>query len=1083
MSMFRDTDSPFDKTPETPSNGLHNALKEAAPAFGAMFARASAADAATSPSTANSTPTQGGQFVRVSYPTTDAPMTDASSTPAPYVTAVTRGSKSPIKLTNNFSLHAAAPPALSLGQTTNSQASPSENTPRAPSPDKQGRDITQPKSPSKRAKDMLTQQPNSFGALNIPEPPLSSSSTSTLFAPSPLVSQPQSSSASTTNAPATSALFGSLTNNNGHGRDSPSRSSSQSTKGQDVRNVYKPSVLNQGTSSQSGSSMILAQSQATKNGPPSSPFKPTAAKRTTKSKESSSSQESELTLAQDIEASTALCRAALNASKVAKGVEFSINPEHERLFGKLIPANFSPQAKKEMVTGLRFKQLDSGMAVRLHQLGGLEGMGMEIYNTLVRFYHEQKQAIIDADGGWMESAQERIARQAALKRTVNGKPDRDEDQESNIAGKRTEIGKRAPGMHRMGSKNKRNAGDESGRDQDQGSTDNGKRSDTGEPALGDHNSLSKNKRKADDESGRDQDQGLSDNGKRARLADGEQISYPSLPTGSNSNTSSMFKGILEKPTGRPSTKSNNTATPSSSNPPPLSNAPLFKPPIFGTGTPVNFAAKFADTVAQSEMDAKKKRKAEEFNSDDSDADEAEWERNDAEEQRAKKQKIQEDLREAAKAKPKFVPGKGIVTEAAELKDEANAAAPGTQAGNSHVTELDKKHAMAVEQAEKYRVGAAKIQGLFQSFDKVGSGNEGSKNGDADDEDDEEDGSDGDEGQQSKQVSKGSLFDRVSFAKPTTPKPADKEHPLGASSLGLNMFGHISGPAAAVGFNPINKSSPAKSPNRPGSGEKGDNTWKPESPIRFGGPFGGDGANDDAPAVNITSPSPSKAPLGSLFGSSKTANATVETPAKPALNFAAATPAGSLGSSFGFGISPLKPATSSTSSLFPPSTNPSNGVSRSTSPGATTGESAAESTADGEDEGAEKHEQLNLISGGPGEEDEDVLHEVRAKASIWNEGKGDEEKGEWETKGLGPFRILKNRETGKTRMLMRQDPSGRVIINASIFKHFEYKAVNKSTFRVPIPSASGKLETWIIKVGKDADAGAITKVLEENKDSN
>ncbi len=86
---------------------------------------------------------------------------------------------------------------------------------------------------------------------------------------------------------------------------------------------------------------------------------------------------------------------------------------------------------------------------------------------------------------------------------------------------------------------------------------------------------------------------------------------------------------------------------------------------------------------------------------------------------------------------------------------------------------------------------------------------------------------------------------------------------------------------------------------------------------------------------------------------------------------------------------------------------SNTTSRANSPGATTaGESANDSTADGEDGSVERHEQIDLTSGGLGEEDEDVLFEVKAKALTWEM--------KWVTQEVGLIRVLKHRSSPTTR---------------------------------------------------------------------
>ena len=242
----------------------------------------------------------------------------------------------------------------------------------------------------------------------------------------------------------------------------------------------------------------------------------------------------------------------------------------------------------------------------------------------------------------------------------------------------------------------------------------------------------------------------------------------------------------------------------------------------------------------------------------------------------------------------------------------------------------------------------------------------------------------------------------------------------------------------------------------------DHTWKADSPIKFGG-------SGSPPSVNITSPSPTKSPFTGLFGAPKT-NTAAETPTKPSSLFSMA-PTKTPSAGLGFGFTPSNPTAKA---LAPPSNNVSGASSRATSPGATTGESANESTADAEDE-APKDEQIDLTAGGQGEEDEDLAFVVKGKAIMYNPSSK-----VWDTKGLGFLRILKHRDTGKSRMVMRTDPSGKIILNASLSSQLKYTSSQKQHVRIPFANAEGKIEAWTLKVGKDADAKALSKILEENK---
>ena len=991
-----------------------------------------------------------------------------------------------------------APP--SFGQNASGEAAQSTDSLRASSPAKESRPIAEPE---KHIEDRPTPN-NPFGGIFL------SKEQSSITAPSPFAPKPQANIASTSDMQSSGALFGSSTINQ-QNSTSPFTTLDQKSASPSTSNLFQLSNASQATGQQAGSNLFEVQAQATNKSAPLGHVKPSSGE--------SPSKDTRGPLRQS---STAQNNGGQHAGVPSK----SANPaadvkEHNKTSRRQRnqplepPPHWTAEEKEQYYIAYKLKQLDVGAEAKRKTL--LAARDMHGLKHLKQYYRETVRSI----------------------KAGHHDPFRPVSPSSNA----NEV--------------EQNENDSASPSNSQGS-------------HGRANNASP-KRKMDDRTGHQQGHRPNESSKRARVTESDQVSYPTLTTPEpSSNTSSMFKNILDKPAAAingesntglslsfsKSSESNSSVLPQSSSnifanssmkmqaggattePAKPASSPFvfkattssssnstassnsgFKMQNFGsTSGPTNFLAQFGQISAADSKKEMEKRKAEDM---DSDEDEAEWERRDAEEQRAKKQKTEQ---EASKLKPKYVAGKGFVFETNESENGEPAAAEAASEApplTPPMSELDKQH----ESFAKQQVSAAKFGNPFAKFGKQDSGNEGSKNGDADD---EGEGSDEEE-QPSKKSTGGSLFDRISAPSSKANDDAHKDHPLNASSQGINMFGHLSGAAASVPrSNATNQAaSPAKAnpfgllsssatqnvfgtppsaraPNAPVSGEKGDNTWKLESQIKFGfNPDAGNKKRDreddnteegqgspkradnkDAPIFNFTSPSPSKTPLGSLFGAAKP-NATMETPSKSIFDQTASTPASSAASNFGFGISPIKPAPA-LGSLFPPSNNASLGASRSNSPGATTGESATESNADGDDEGAEKHEQLNLTSGGPGEENEDVLYEVRAKASIWDDTKDNAEtgkKGDWEIKGLGPFRIMKNRETGKARMLMRSDPAGRIIINSSISNQFKIDTPTKQLLRIPMLSPNQKIETWAVRVGKGVDTTDIKQILNENKNSN
>ncbi|KAK1754504.1 nucleoporin nup61 [Echria macrotheca] len=173
-------------------------------------------------------------------------------------------------------------------------------------------------------------------------------------------------------------------------------------------------------------------------------------------------------------------------------------------------------------------------------------------------------------------------------------------------------------------------------------------------------------------------------------------------------------------------------------------------------------------------------------------------------------------------------------------------------------------------------------------------------------------------------------------------------------------------------------------------------------------------------------------------------------------------------------------------------------SLATTPAASTPEPAAEveqsrgTNADGDEA---PQEQISLTDGGPGEEDESVVHEVRAKAVKLvvggdseddDSGSAKDKKSPWKTQGVGPLRILKNKKTGAVRMLLRAEPRGHIALNKLVLPNFSYKVDSAGGKYIKLTTATedGKgLETWMLQV-KTADAAkALAESLEANKSAN
>lgn len=246
-----------------------------------------------------------------------------------------------------------------------------------------------------------------------------------------------------------------------------------------------------------------------------------------------------------------------------------------------------------------------------------------------------------------------------------------------------------------------------------------------------------------------------------------------------------------------------------------------------------------------------------------------------------------------------------------------------------------------------------------------------------------------------------------------------------------------------------------------NGEKnqgaGDKSWDPNTPIKFGGP---NGKETTTPAA-----APPANPFAGLFGSS-TASATKPAGGEPTK---LAPPVG-----FNFG-GPKGTFTD---------------VSRATTPGVTTdGEASTADTADGQDTGDEHNDpQVEDMTALLPEEraNEEVLFEVAiAKAMVFDDKKTEDGTiRAFVEKGKGPLYILKNKTTGKTRVLLKIPPLGRPAMNFPPVSRMEYKAA-EGTKTVLGPfvdhmetskDKAGKLSQWRIQVKAPKDAQEIARIL-------
>lgn len=605
--------------------------------------------------------------------------------------------------------------------------------------------------------------------------------------------------------------------------------------------------------------------------------------------------------------------------------------------------------------------------------------------------------------------------------------------------------------------------------------------------------------------------------------------FTPVKTVADTQTSNVFKSMIPGAANNASASTGATSfAPAKSTTPPTSppkalapQMPKFELPKFaasGTSFMSAFAKNSAASSKKLEQEAKEKRKAEEFDSDEDD--EEEWDRKYEEEQKAKKAKI-----EAA--------AKGTLAVPSFIASASSSRSNSPFAWNQPVKSIETNGSKSPEPSQQ-DVGssASNAIDIESGEDSTGqeSGNSGDDEAEQIEEDDqhEEDEQNDDEEDEAEEIPdiapEDSLFSRITgkastnradpaimqpaanssfkpglmfgnIGKSTPPQPTfSPVTPVGTSAMPKGDFVPTTkfnfNPGPSTSSNPIFGSSVLKDgpipgeglfgsrpstpsnnePSKPFSGfstskQPADNTYKQGSPIKFGN-------STSAPSVEVTAATPpakeTPKPFASLFGQS-TSNATSSNGA-------------SLGFSFGTSTNGGQPAPGFLSAAS--HIGGTSGISsRATSPGVT---SEAESVATDNTEDYSQEPQTSLISSNSGEENENVLYETKAKISrLFKESEVPEKSKYtvgWNTMGSGIVRLLKDKTSGKTRIVFRAEPNANVILNTRLLASLHYKtqpAGKQGAVTFPVATDKG-LQMWMIRVKSPESAGEAARLMEANK---
>lgn len=297
-----------------------------------------------------------------------------------------------------------------------------------------------------------------------------------------------------------------------------------------------------------------------------------------------------------------------------------------------------------------------------------------------------------------------------------------------------------------------------------------------------------------------------------------------------------------------------------------------------------------------------------------------------------------------------------------------------------------------------------------------------------------------------------------------------------SGGGFSFKGGASTPAAKSGsgftFNGGASTPAAKEPEKKDSEPKDtapeDNTWKQGTPIKFG-------VEASTPVAPLTAPPKGSGLFGSTGGASLFANAGSKTP-QPSSGlslFSQTQKTQSNGASL-FSFS----KTTETSTADSSTTKPAE-PAQSNTEAATNGEAG-----EGDEETANEPQVEDMTALQPAEQEEsDVLYYIEKAKSHKFETKNNSDKPEWVYKAIGPVWLLRNKSTGKTRVLQKVAPLGKAGMNFNLMKSAamyaqQNKRVTASFIDHINEKEPKKPSQWFVQVGKEEDAKELARLMKE-----
>ena len=195
-----------------------------------------------------------------------------------------------------------------------------------------------------------------------------------------------------------------------------------------------------------------------------------------------------------------------------------------------------------------------------------------------------------------------------------------------------------------------------------------------------------------------------------------------------------------------------------------------------------------------------------------------------------------------------------------------------------------------------------------------------------------------------------------------------------------------------------------------------------------------------------------------------------------------TPQPSSGSSL---FSQTKPAQPNGASLFSFTKPADSSAPKPAEPAQSNTEATANGAGNDDDEEAANDPQVeDMTALQPAEQEEsDIVYHIEKAKSYKSEVKTEGGKPEWVYKALGPVWLLRNKTTGKTRVLQKVAPLGKAGMNFNVLKSAAmYAQQNKrvtATFIDHINEKDPKKPSqWFVQCGKEEDAKELARLLKE-----